>query len=314
MLSVIIPAYNEESNIEATIQEIINSISGLTDDYEIIVVDDHSNDSTFDILNHLSNPKINCIRLSRRSGSHSALRAGLAASNGDAVLCISADGQDNPETIKEMLIKWQSGAQIVWALRKCRNDEPFYIKSFAVMFYRMLNSLTGNNDNNIDLSRADFYLLDRKVVNAINSCQESNTSLFGLIAWMGFKQDYAEYDRRERRSGKSKWSFRSRTKLAKDWIIAFSGLPLKMMTLIGLGISFIGFLYAIFIVFLSFTGNPIQGWSSLMIILLVIGGIQMSMLGVIGEYLWRNLDETRKRPLYFIEKSIKDEKIIYEYR
>ena len=149
-------------------------------------------------------------------------------------------------------------------------------------------------------------LLDCRVVEAVNACPEKNTSLFGLIAWMGFRQGTVEYRRQERRSGSSKWNFRSRAQLALDWIVGFSGLPLRLMTVVGAGVSLVGLIYAIHIVRNLFAGNPPEGWSSTMIVILVIGGLQMAMLGIIGEYLWKNLDESRRRPLFFIEKSTFD--------
>ena len=304
MLSIVIPAYNESLNIKATILELINVLSEteFSSKYEIIVVDDHSYDSTFQEVKSFNSRKIKCIRLSRRSGSHIALRAGMFQAKGDIVICISADGQDNPNIFEKLIKKWKEGNNIVWALRYNRR-EPLLIKNFAIVFYKILQLLTNIKDNKIDLSRADFYLLDKKVIDAINSCGERNTSLFGLINWFGFRQDYVKYERRERRSGKSKWSFRSRFRLAKDWIVAFSGLPLKLMSIIGFIVSSIGFLYGIIVLLNAISGNPIQGWTSTILIILILGGLQMIMLGIIGEYLWRNLDETRKRPLYFIEDS-----------
>jgi dolichol-phosphate mannosyltransferase len=166
-------------------------------------------------------------------------------------------------------------------------------------------SFTSNDLLNIDLSNADFYLLSRKTVNAINQCQERNTSLFGLIIWLGFKQTGVTYKRRERFSGKSKWNFSSRMRLAKDWIIAFSGIPLKMITYIGIGTAILGFAYAIFIFICALLKYTTPGWAEAVIITLVVCGAIMTMLGVMGEYMWRTLEETRTRPLYFIEDETK---------
>lgn len=303
-LSVVIPAYNEGDNIKITIEEIVNVISKITyiDEIQIIVIDDHSTDNTYDIVSQMHYPFVNCLRLNRRSGSHTALRAGLMEADGDVVLCISADGQDNPSYLGEMLSKWCSGDKIVWALRNNRNNEPFFIRLLANMFYRTLFLLTRNEQPDVDLSLTDFYLLDRVVVDAINSCPERNTSLFGLIAWLGFTQGFIQYDRRERVAGSSKWSFRRRLRLAKDWIVAFSGIPLKLIIIVGFLISGAGFIFAIDVFLNYFLGNPNPGYSSIMVAVLVLGGIQMIMLGIVGEYLWRDFDESRKRPLFFIEK------------
>lgn len=308
MISVVIPAFNETENLRLSLPRLREALaaSGLAPDYEIIVVDDHSSEPLYETLSALNDPKLHCIRLSRRSGSHIALRAGLAASRGEAVLCISADGQEDPSVIPAMLQKWQDGNQVVWGLRRERNEEGLLQKIFSLVFYRLLALLAESNSSRIDLSRADFYLLDRRVVKALNVLPENNTSLFGLIAWIGYQQDSVEYDRRERAVGHSKWKFRSRLRLAKDWVIAFSGLPLKAMTVLGFTVSAIGMLYALFILGNAIFGKPVQGWSSLMIVTLVLGGLQMAMLGVIGEYLWRTLEETRRRALYFVEKSTLD--------
>jgi len=304
MLSIVMPAFNEANNIKGMIQETLSVLkkTRFEDNFEIIVVDDHSDDETYQNVEWFQNPRINCIRLSRRSGSHVALRAGLAQAKGQPVLCLSADGQDDPNALLEMLKKWEEGHHIVWALRSKRK-EAFIIKGTALVFYKILSFLTDIKKTNIDISRADFYLLDEKVVDSINRCRERNTSLFGLIQWMGFRQAGVEYSRRERKHGKSGWNFRRRFQLMRDWIVAFSGLPLKIMSLIGIVVAFIGFFYAVFIAIHAIIGNPVPGWASLMIVVLILTGLQMIMLGVVGEYLWRSLVESRKRPLYFIENS-----------
>jgi dolichol-phosphate mannosyltransferase len=305
MLSIVIPAYNETENILITIadirQALIRSGHGSV---EFIVVDDHSNEPMYEYLVSGNMSDIHCIRLSRRSGSHIALRAGLAAAKGDAVLCISADGQEDPTAIPLMLEKWYGGAHVVWGLRRERCGESFLQKTFSLLFYRLLTLMTGCSKNGTDLSRADFYLLDRKVVDAINTLQENNSSLFGLVAWIGYEQTSVEYHRRARLSGCSKWKFRSRMRLAKDWIIAFSGLPLKLMTGLGFSVACMGLFFAVFIAVKTILiGTPVQGWASTMIVILLLGGLQMAMLGVVGEYLWRTLEESRQRALYFVEKS-----------
>jgi polyisoprenyl-phosphate glycosyltransferase len=308
-LSVVMPAFNEQENIGLVVAElmkILPSIDGLTD-YEIVVVDDHSNDATSEVVHQLGNDRARCLRLSRRSGSHTAIRAGLAYATGDAVLCISSDGQDNPQVLTEMIAKWRQGAQIVWAIRKSR-QETFKDKMAAVLFYYTLRLFANSGQSSIDLANADFYLLDRKAVDAINACQERNTSLFGLIIWIGFRQDAVAYDRRERWNGKSKWSFKSRLRLAQDWIMAFSGIPLKLMTYLGITAAVIGFLYAIFILVAAIKGYTTPGWAESVLLMLVGGGVLLIMLGIIGEYLWRTLDETRKRPLFFIERDTLNKK------
>ena len=309
-ISVVIPTHNEEDNIMVTVEELLSIAEFVTviDEMQIIVIDDHSSDNTYNVVSSMDDSRVLCLRLSRKSGSHTALRAGLMEASGDATLCMSADGQDNPDCIKDMLLKWDGGCKVVWALRKNRDNESFAYRLFAQIFYKTLFWVTWNTWAGIDLSCADFCLLDKSVVKAINACKERNTSVFGLITWLGFEQGYVEYKRRKRMSGLSKWSFRRRLRLAKDWIIAFSGLPLKLMTIVGFLVALVGFLYALFtIVNAVFIGKPVQGWSSTMVVILILGGLQMIMFGIVGEYLWRNLEESRKRPLYFIEKSTDDD-------
>jgi polyisoprenyl-phosphate glycosyltransferase len=307
-LSVVIPAFNEETNIGAIIEELTRNIQNCSevDSFEILVVDDHSDDNTFEVVKELGVKNVNVIRLSRRSGSHKAIRAGLDHVQYDTVLCISADGQDDPDTLPRMLDKIKEGYHIVWALRGNR-DESFFNKLFAEVFYKLLKLFVPTSKQ-IDLSRADFYLLSPKVVKSIRQCRENNTSLFGLLIWIGFKQCGIEYKRRARISGQSKWTFKSKMNLAKDWVIAFSGLPLKFISVIGFITALIGLLYAILIFILAVLGKTTPGWAGITIIILIIGGIQMISLGIIGEYLWKNIDETRKRPVYFIEESTLDAK------
>ena len=303
-LSVIIPAYNEFENIKNTISEIFSVTDKIPEikKAEVIIVDDHSSDNTYDSVVGLGNPRVKALRLSRRSGSHIAIRAGLKEAIGDAALCISADGQDDPSCLGAMLEKLRKGANTVCALRKNRSNEPWYVKRPARFFYRVLILLGGAGGTDIDVSRVNFFLMDKVVVKAINNCPERNTSTFGLVLWLGFNQDFVEYDRRARRFGKSKWSFTKHLHLASDWIIGFSGLPLTLILAGGIIVTALGFFYAISLAINVIMGNPARGWAPVMAAVLLLSGVQMMMIGMIGEYLWRNLDESRKRPLFFIEK------------
>ncbi len=304
-LSVVIPAYDEVLNIPYTINEILEVLKKMKFEanYEIIVVDDHSTDDTFLKVSELRNPQIKCMRLSKRSGSHIALRAGIKSAKGDYVLIFSADGQHDPACLPEMIEKLRIGANVVWAYRKNRKNELWVLRKFAELFYKTLIWMGGVENKAIDMSRADFFMIDKKVIDAINSFDEQHIAIFGLIVWVGFKHDFIVYERRLRRSGKSKWSFKRRLSIAMDWILSFSGLPLKLMIVVGTMFALFSFIYGIIVIVNALVGRPIQGWSSLMVVLLLIGGIQMIMFGIMGEYIWRNLQESRKRRLYFIESS-----------
>ncbi|MCC6600111.1 MAG: glycosyltransferase family 2 protein [Crocinitomicaceae bacterium] len=307
-LSVVLPAYNEAENIGAVITELQNVLNTLQEvkSYEIIVVDDQSADGTMDEVKKMKLPNVRCLRLSRRSGSHTAIRAGLLEASGDGVLCLSADGQDDPVVLREMIEKFKNGAHTVWAIRDARR-ESFADKLAASMFYFVLQLFASEQTKGIDLANADFYLLSRKTVNAINSCAERNTSLFGLIVWVGFRQDFVTYNRRGRISGHSKWTMRSRLKLAKDWITAFSGIPLRMITYVGISSAVLGIIYAAYIFTMAIAGKTTPGWAETAIFILCGTGLILIMLGVIGEYLWGTLDESRKRPLFFIEENSADQ-------
>ncbi len=301
-LSVVIPAYNEAKNIKPLVEQLDQVIGQCSDvrDYEILIVDDHSSDSTFETVESLKNMRIHGIRLSRRSGSHTALRAGISVARGDLALCISADGQDDANILKDMVAKLKSGCHVVWGVRKKR-EEPFLSKLLTGCAYKLIVAFSGASATEINLSHADFFILSRKVLDAINACQERNTSFWGLLFWLGFKQGSVEYDRKSRAEGKSKWSMRSKVRLFTDWIIAFSGVPLKLISLMGFFTAALGFLYALFVICYRLLGYAKPGWAESVTLILVLGGVQMMMLGILGEYLWRNLDETRKRPLFFIE-------------
>ena len=311
MISVVIPSYNEGENLRENISELIDRLTeeAPEESFEVVVVDDHSTDETPSILSALNrqDERIRYLRLSKNGGSHTAIRAGLSRARGKCAIVVSADGQDNPECIGEMIREWQGGAHIVWALRE-RRDEPWLYRTFSRLFYWLLRSFNRSTNEDIDLSRADFYLLDRRVIEVINNIKERNSSLFGLIAWLGYKQSAVEYKRRPRRSGRSKWSLQSRLKLATDWIIGFSGLPLRLTTYLGIAVSTLGLAYAVFIFVYALIGNPIEGWASLMIVVLLLSGVMLLSIGVSGEYLWRVLDETRGRPPFFVENESDEER------
>jgi len=301
LLSVVIPAYNEVCNLPETLPGVCRVLDQLAQEeplkYEILIVDDHSEDRTFQLARDLGDPRIRAMRLSKRSGSHVAIQAGLTQVTGDLVLCLAADGQDDPEVLREMLAKWRAGANVVWAQRQSREHEPLSYRMFARVFYWLLKMSTDSGNLTVDPSRAMFFLLDRKVVDALNNCREHRSSLLGLVHWVGFKQDSVDFVRRQRRHGKSKWNFRSRLRLALDWIMGFSALPLRLCSLLGLVLVILGVLRAFLF------GQPTTGWASLIMAILVLGGVQIIMLGVLGEYLWRTLVEARKRPGFFIEST-----------
>ena len=298
LISVIMPAYNEAENITPYLRlvvEAITAIDGVTN-FEIIVVDDHSSDGTFDGVASLKDARIRCIRLSHRRGSHIAVRAGLSEARGEAVFLMSADGQDDPLVLKSMIAQWQKGYQVVWACRQDRQLEPLFYRFLTGLSYSIMAFACQYSSEEKDLmNKADFFLLDRVVVDALNTCRESHTSVFGLIVWGGFKQTTVEYIRKARSSGHSKWNLKKRISLAKDWVLAFSGFPVLLVFLTGVLVTF-------FAVGCAFWSRVSTGHFSLMGAVLLMGGLQLTAIGIIGEYVRYALKEARQRPLYFIER------------
>ncbi|MBF0489929.1 MAG: glycosyltransferase family 2 protein, partial [Candidatus Omnitrophica bacterium] len=226
MISIVIPSYNEAENLPETLKALAQVLESAIADsqYEIIVVDDHSTDQSLEVVTSLLDDRVRCIRLSRRSGSHIAVRAGLLEARGEVVLCTAADGQDDPLALTAMLEQWHKGYQVIWACRQNRQGEPLVYRLTTQLFYNFLAFVCkASSEERVLVSNADFFLLDRVVVDALNSCGETQTSLFGLILWGGFKQTSVEYVRKARRAGQSKWNFSKRVSLAKDWVLAFSG-------------------------------------------------------------------------------------------
>jgi len=304
LLSIVTPAYNEAKNLPALHQRLQQVLEKMAVRWEWIVVDDHSSDETFAVIRQIASQddRLRGLRLSRNFGSHIALTCGLHQGQGDCVVVMAADLQDPPETLPELFAKWQEGAQVIWAVRARREGEKASTRGFSRLYYLMMRTIVGIKE--MPATGADFFMLDRQVVNAFRQFGETNVSILALITWMGFRQSSITYDKQPRLHGRSGWSLRKKVKLAIDSITSFSYFPIRLMSYLGFAISLLGFLYACFIIFHAITGQPPQGWSSLIVVVLVVGGIQMLMMGVLGEYLWRTLDEARRRPRYLIEAVV----------
>jgi polyisoprenyl-phosphate glycosyltransferase len=302
-LSIVIPVYNEDTNLNALTQRIDKLISQYEISTQVIFVDDHSSDATPALLAEIcrSHPNYEYIRLAANSGSHTAIIAGMAYAAGDAVAFLAADLQDPPELIPQMLNAWREGAHVVWAVREMREGISSTDKAFSSMAYRLIN-LFGNVK--LPPAGSDFALLDQTVVKALMLSCRANPSLGLEIARLGFTQIEITYTKAARHSGTTKWTLNCKIKAFIDAIITTSFVPLRLMSYVGLIASIIGFGYAVFLIILRFiTPNPIEGWTALMVVILLLCGIQMIMLGIIGEYVWRTLETSRNRPLYIVEKS-----------
>ena len=299
MLSVVTPAFNEAINLPLLYGRLSAVLAGL--EWEWIIIDDHSSDETFAAISalHREDPCVRGFRLARNSGSHAAITCGLDRAGGEATVVMAADLQDPPELLPELIATWREGAQVVWAARD--NAAPL-----SRLYYRALQQMTGLRGTPAE--GADFFLVDHAVVEAFHRFREQHTSILALITWMGFRQSTIRYGKQARVHGRSGWSFGKKVSLLVDSVTAFTSTPIRLMTYVGVVTALAGFVYAVFVFFHAMGGRPVQGWASLMVVVLVVGGIQMLMMGVLGEYVWRALDETRHRPRYLIEESTERDK------
>ncbi|MBI4028224.1 MAG: glycosyltransferase family 2 protein [Verrucomicrobia bacterium] len=307
-MSIVIPVYNEQENLVVLHERLAQAFDGVRDrSFEVVLVDDHSGDRTPDILCALAakDPRVHWVRLSRNSGSHTACTAGLDHATGDAVVIMAADLQDPPELIPTLLARHAEGCQVVWAVREQREGESWFTKTASEIFYWLMNRLTNLN---LPPMGADVLLADRRVVEAFRRMPERNLSLFAAISWLGFRQASVSYVKQSRHAGQSKWTIRRKIVLAIDSFVGFSYLPLRAMCYIGILAAAVGVLWAACILVLKLMGVTQQvGYASIMITLLILGGLQMLMLGILGEYLWRALEESRRRPRYFVESASVEE-------
>ena len=305
-ISVVIPMYNEESVANECLKKVSDVFLNLKDyDYELIIVNDGSQDKTLEILEKKAknDKKIKIISFSRNFGHQAAVTSGLKATTGDAVVIIDADLQDPPEEIPGMIEKWEEGYEVIYGKRKKREGESAFKLLTAKAFYSMINKLS---DIEIPKNTGDFRLVDRKVVDVVNSLPEHNKFLRGLFSWVGFKQKAYEYERKERFAGKTKYPLKKMLKLASDGIISFSIKPLKLVGTLGIMSVIISLAILIYSI-LSFVfkwNNLTAGWTSIMITVTFLGGTILISLWMIGEYIARIYDETKDRPEYIIDKKI----------
>lgn len=303
-ISIIIPVYNEAENLPVLYRKLCDISSDIRSyKFEFVFIDDASTDDSFEIIKNMSkqDSRIRSLRFSRNFGSHIAYVAGLCYCSGSAAIAISADMQEPPEIIPRLISEWQAGHKVVWAVRETREDPKSKI-AFARLYHFIMNKFALKN---YPITGSDMFLIDRKVVDVVSSIREKNTTLFGLICWSGFKQGFVSYVRGSRKAGKSKWTFSKQIKLAIDSFVSFSYVPIRLSSYLGFFISSVGFLYAVFIIIQALFYKKIgSGWSSLMVVLLILSGIQLLILGILGEYLWRNLEESKKRPLFIVDEKL----------
>ena len=302
-ISVIVPIYNEEKNIPVLYKRLKDSVREISASYELLFINDGSKDASIFELMKLTEQDANVryINFSRNFGHQIAVTAGLNYCQGDAVVIIDGDLQDPPELIPELYAKFKEGFEVVYAKRKKRKGESFFKKVTAKLFYRILKKITTTD---IPLDTGDFRLIDKKVVRYLRLMPEQNKFIRGQISWLGFNQTYVLYDRDSRKEGKTGYSVSKMFKFAMDGITGFSDKPLSLVTKLGFFISFLSFLAIIFAIYSHFIlQKTITGWTSLIIAVLFIGGIQLISIGIIGAYISRMNKNLLNRPLYIIESS-----------
>lgn len=303
-LSIVIPVFNEEAVLPALVERLRSFADRLAPmATEVVFADDHSCDRSLAMLQEISreDTRFRYARLAKNSGSHVAVLAGLAQACGKCAVFLAADLQDPPELISKMLDLWRAGHHVIWAVREERLGIPKSDLFLARAFYGLLNLL-----GEVDLppQGSDFALLDRNVIDALLKSAGSNPSIGGEIARLGFSAAQIVYTKEERFAGSSKWTLKRKLKAFADAFVSFSYAPLRVMSYLGMLCSLLGFAYALLVVILRLrTRTPVEGWSSLIVVVLVLGGVQMMMLGVLGEYLWRTLEAARQRPTYFLEET-----------
>lgn len=305
-VSVVVPMYYEEEVANECYKRLLEVCKGLEQyEYEIIFVNDGSKDRTLEILEQIASKdkNVKIISFSRNFGHQCAVTAGIKYVTGDAIVIIDADLQDPPELIPEMLKLWEDGNEVIYGKRKTRDGESAFKLLTAKMFYKTLNSLS---DVEIPKDTGDFRLVDRKVIDVINSLPEHNKFLRGLFSWVGFKQYEFEYERKERFAGKTKYPLKKMLKLASDGIISFSTKPLKLVGIIGLFsiiISFVVLIYTL-ISYICKLNQLSAGWTSIMVAVTFFAGVQLLSLWIMSEYIGRIYDEAKHRPQYIIDKTI----------
>ena len=305
LVSVVIPIYNEEKNLEELSKRLLEFQDNLTSfTFEIILVNDGSSDASYEKMLLLSNQykSFKLINLSRNFGHQLAITAGMDHANGDACVVMDGDLQDPPELILQLIQKWKDGFEIVYAVREKRDGESFFKLITAKLFYRLLKKIT-NVD--IPVDTGDFRLIDRKVLDVLKNMPEKHRFIRGMVAWSGFKSTPVFYHREKRFAGTTKFTLSKMIQFSLNGITSFSSYPLKLASTLGLIVSISGFLYLMYVVYLAlFTDRTVEGWASMMVVVLFLGGVQLLSLGVIGEYIGRINEEVKKRPNYIIADKI----------
>lgn len=303
-LSVIVSMYNEEDSLDIffnKIQEVLKKLKNYS--YEIVCIDDGSTDKTYALLEEFAkrDKKIKVIKFSRNFGKEYGIMAGLKYCQGRAAIPMDVDLQDPPELIAEFVKKWEDGYDMVYGIRNDRHSDTFLKRWTAKLFYKIYNLMTRSP---IPYNAGDYRLIDRKVINAILQLKECNVFMKGIFGWAGFRSIGVPYKRQKRYAGESKWNYWKLWNFALDGITASTTIPLRIWSYLGSFLSITGMLYALYIIVRTIIhGTDVPGYASLLVFILVLGGLQMIILGILGEYIGRIFIEVKNRPLYIIEKK-----------
>ena len=303
-ISIIIPVYYSADTLMLLYEDMKAKILDKLGDYEIVMVDDGSGDNSWEVMNQIRDldENVKCVKLSRNFGEHPAILAGLTQCTGDCAVTKQADLQEDSELILDMYESWKKGNKVVLAVRKER-DEGAVKKFFANLYYSIVRKTV---DKSMPAGGFDCYLLDRQVIKVIELLDEKNSALTLQVLWAGFKTDKIYFHRKDREIGQSRYTLAKKVKLAMDSMMSFSYFPIKFMSGVGAVFALISFIWIIEVIIERFvTGIPVQGWATLMCLILFSTGLILLMLGVLGEYLWRTLDASRNRPVFIVDE-VKD--------
>jgi polyisoprenyl-phosphate glycosyltransferase len=304
VISIAIPVYNEVENVPILYDHLKPVLEKLPFTFEIIFVDDGSSDGTYAAVQKLQahDHRIKAISFSRNFGHQAALTAGLHYATGDAVITMDGDLQHPPALIPTLIAKWQEGNQVVFTVREATADESFFKKMTSKLFYRIMNA---SSKTPVQPFGADFRLLDRAVVSSLKTLEERDRFLRGLIGWLGFSSVGVPFTANARAAGNTKYSTRRMMNFALDGILSFSATPLHLVTLLGLIVSALSFVYGAYSLYAYFfTERTIPGWTSILVTVLFLGGVQLISIGILGEYLLRVYNETKRRPLFIIKDAL----------
>ena len=302
-VSVVVPVFNEEATLDALVARLERALEGAGLDYEVVFVNDGSRDRSAEMLraHHARNPRLKCIMLSHNFGHQVAVTCGLDHAQGDAVIVMDGDLQDPPEVLPGLIARWRDGFDVVYAVRRRRKEGWAKVLAYKA-FYWVLHRVSYLD---IPLDSGDFSLMDRRVVDLLAAMPERNRFVRGLRTWVGLRQTGFEYERDARYAGESKYSFTKLLRLAFDGLVSYSFAPLRLVSNLGMLVSLSALLYMVYLLAARLFGDmTIQGWTSTVVIVLFLGGIQLLSLGIIGEYIGRIFDEVKQRPQYVIGDSL----------